>query len=423
MFKMSHLLVVLIACTAILSVSFILATGSETEKGNTDMEMEESGSINTFSWDVFDKLNDDKVFYSSYGLYTALAMLLNGAEPGSDTEKELLNVLHARDGLTVNSDLKCLQDLLISDDGFRFASSDLILVDETYASGKGVNKDFSKTIEDVFGGSVKTVDIRNNTAAVKELIKKWVNDNTDGFIPDYDSIMDSSTLTDILNVVYFKGDWVYKFEDSFTKSFRNSDGKESDVTMMLRQFGPGTIGYYEDSKYRGISIPYESEGKETVSMIIVIPVDKGTDIKDRWSGETAAYRESFMEKVRTGSLDSKRMEVLLPKLDIDLSYDLKELFSALGIDISMSDSAEFTKIIEGEYLKVTDGKHQAKLKVDEEGTEAAAVTEIIMKNTAVLDMNPIMEFHCDIPFVFTITENGYGVDLFTGYIGTLKSDA
>ncbi len=88
----------------------------------------------------------------------------------------------------------------------------------------------------------------------------------------------------------------------------------------------------------------------------------------------------------------------------------------------MSDAAEFTRIINGDCLKITDGKHQAKLKVDETGTEAAAITEIVIKNTSVLNIDPVIDFHCDIPFIFTISENQHGVDLFTGYIGNLKSN-
>ena len=420
--KTSHLLMVFGACAAIACAAFLMIPSGETEKEATGMEMSEPGTINTFSWDVFDQLDEDEIFYSPCGLYTALAMLLNGAEPQSVTEKELLDALHAKDSGTANSDLKNLLDSLTSDKKYRFSSSNLILVDKTYASGKKINASFSEIVEKMFGGSVQTADIHDDTDAVKELIRKWVSDSTYGFIPDYESILDSSTLTDVLNVVYFKGEWMYKFENTFTKEFRCSNGTGSEVTMMQKTFSSGAVGYYSDGKYRGISLPYESDGDDSVSMIIVLPADGGTDIKKRWSAETAEYREQFMEKVRTSSLDSMRLNVILPKLDVDTSYDLKELFTALGLNVAMSDAAEFSKIVDGDCLKITDGKHQAKLKVDEEGTEAAAVTEIVMKNTAVLNTDPIIDFHCDIPFVFTISEDKYGTDLFTGYIGSIKSN-
>lgn len=420
--KTSLLLMVLLACAAIASAALIMTNGSETDKEATYLDVSEPTTVNSFSWDVFDSLDGDEIFYSSYGLYTALAMLLNGAEPGSTTEKELLDILHKEDCRTVNSDIKKVLDSLTADTKYRFGSSNLILVDKTYVSGKGISSSFSEIMENMFKGSVRTADIRNDTDAVKEMIRGWVSDSTYGFIPDYASILDSSTLADVLNVVYFKGEWVFRFENTFDGKFRCSDGSASDVKMMQRTFSSGAISYYTDGKYRGVSLPYESDSGSSVSMIIILPADGGTDIKSRWSAETVEYREKFIENVRNGSLDSKRLNVIIPKLDVNTSYDLKELFTSLGLNISMSDAAEFTKIIDDDCLKITDGKHQAKLKVDETGTEAAAVTEVVMKNTSVLNIDPVINFHCDIPFIFTISEEENGIDLFTGYIGNLKSN-
>ena len=420
--KASHLLMVLLACAAIASAALIMTPDGEADKEVTSMETNEPMTVNSFSWDVFDSLKEDEIFYSPLGLYTALAMLLNGAEPGSMTERELLDALHKEGCKTVNSDIVKILDSLKADSKYRFSSSNLILVDKTYVSGRTINAPFSETIEKMFKGSVQTADIKDGTDNVKEMIREWVSNSTCGFIPDYRSILDSSTLTDVLNVVYFKGQWVFEFENKFTGKFRCSDGTRSDVSMMQRTFSSGAIGYHTDGKYRGIALPYESDGGDSVSMIFILPADGGTDIKSKWSSESAEYREQFIENVRTGSPDSMRLNVIIPKLDVDTSYDLKELFTSLGLSVSMSDAAEFTRIINGDCLKITDGKHQAKLKVDETGTEAAAITEIVIKNTSVLNIEPVIDFHCDIPFIFTISENQYGVDLFTGYIGNLKSN-
>lgn len=423
---MKWFLPVLASIVAVIAVAAIVINSGEGEEKNEqfDTPVQEPSGINRFSWDVFDTQGDTNIFYSPYGLYTALGMLLNGAEPDSLTEKELLRVLHARDKLSVNDGVSTINSLLTKDTKYKFSSSDMILVDKTYVANKTINEDFKKIIEEVYDGSVDKVDIANDAASVREMIKKWVDEKTNGFIPDYESILDNSTLVDILNVVYFKGGWEYPFDPQFTfeRSFTNSDGSVLSTDMMYKKFSAGSIGYYADDKYKGISLPYVSEGGVALSMVIVLPKDGSLDIKEKWSSETIEYRESFMEKVRNGNAGNSKIDVVLPKLEMELSYDLKEVFSALGMNISMSNVAEFTDIIDGEYLKVSDGKHQAKVKVDEKGTEAAAVTEIVLKNTAFIDTEPLVYFHCDIPFVFTITEEQYGTDLFAGYVSYFDSE-
>ena len=423
---MKWFLPVLASIVAVIAVAAVVINSGDSGENNEqfDTPVQEPSGINGFSWDVFDTQDDTNIFYSPYGLYTALGMLLNGAEPDSLTEKELLRVLHARDKLMVNDGVSVINSLLTKDTKYKFSSSDMILIDKTYVTNRTINENFKKIIEEVYDGSVDKVDIANNAAGVREMIKKWVDEKTNGFIPDYESILDNSTLVDILNVVYFKGGWEYPFDSQFTfkRSFTNSDGTVTSTDMMYKKFSAGSIGYYTDGKYKGISLPYVSEGGVALSMIIVLPTDGSLDIKEKWSSESTEYREAFMEKVRNGNAGKSKIDVVLPKLEMELSYDLKEVFSALGMNISMSNAAEFTDIIDGEYLKISDGKHQAKVKVDEKGTEAAAVTEIVLKNTAFIDTEPVVYFHCDIPYVFTITEGKYGTDLFAGYVSSLDSE-
>ena len=108
-------------------------------------------------------------------------------------------------------------------------------------------------------------------------------------------------------------------------------------------------------------------------------------------------------------------DISLPKLDLSESLDLKKILSELGL----SESATFSGMIDGVPLSVEGGKHQARMIVDEEGTEAAAVTEITMEKLSVIpgsDLS-IVEFRCDIPFLMAIVDEETGADLFVGYVG------
>ena len=220
--------------------------------------------------------------------------------------------------------------------------------------------------------------------------------------------------SDLHLVVYFKGDWEYKFdaENTDDDDFTDSSGNVSAVPMMCKKI-TGSLKYYADDKYRGIELPYKMDGEDIIlAMYIVIPLDGGNGCIDSWKKESPEYREGFIEKIR-GSDGYRDIRIHLPKFEMEKELDLQKILMKMGMTISFSGSAEYTKILDGTDLVVGGAKHQAKIKVDEEGTEAAAVTEIILEKAA-LPSNPFMEFYCNIPFVFTISEMTTGTNLFMG---------
>ncbi|MBR4226489.1 MAG: hypothetical protein IKR86_06945, partial [Candidatus Methanomethylophilaceae archaeon] len=242
----------------------------------------------------------------------------------------------------------------------------------------------------------------------REMIRAWVESATHGMIPDYESAADAGTAADILDVAYFKGVWEDKFDASRTMSeaFHDADGSVSEVRMMHKTLERG-VQYYSDGKYRGLSIPYTSGA----SMIVVLPADpKDLGVLDSWRSESAEYRTAFLKSVESASFDGK-VDLSLPKMEMSASYEMEDLFAALGLDMGM----EFSDVLDGRTLSVDGGKQQTKIKVDEEGTEAAAVTEITMKATAVLDPIQPVKFRCDVPFVFVLSDGGSA--MFVGYLG------
>ncbi|MBO4763611.1 MAG: hypothetical protein J5485_03190, partial [Candidatus Methanomethylophilaceae archaeon] len=224
----------------------------------------------------------------------------------------------------------------------------------------------------------------------------------------YESAADAGTAADILDVAYFKGVWNDPFDASRTTAgtFHDADGSLSEVRMMHKSLDGG-VHYYTDGKYRGLSIPYSCGA----SMVVILPADpKDLGVLDSWRSESAEYRTGFLKSVESASFDRK-VELSLPKMEMSASYDMEDLFAALGLDMGMA----FPEVLDGLVLSVDGGKQQTKIKVDEEGTEAAAVTEIVMKATAVLDPVKPVEFRCDVPFVFALCSDGNA--MFVGYLG------
>lgn len=242
-------------------------------KGSSSEETDVNNMVNEFAWDIFDISDEDNVVFSPYSIYVALGMLLNGAEPNSLTEKELTDLLGVKDSSEANKLINTINSLLpSSSEQFTLESSNLILVDKSVLkeSGTKINKDFEKLLDDYYHGTIDVADFVNDLATVKEMIRKWVADQTNDFIPNYQSVATDQTVTDILNVIYMKSDWENKFskDANSVEKFRCADGKMVDVTLMNGSFH---IKYYSDSKYRAVELPYWTYDSEGLAMYIVLP--------------------------------------------------------------------------------------------------------------------------------------------------------
>ena len=408
----------------VLIAGVVVAYIGQDNNSNQASEEEGDGNLNAFTWDLFDSLGDGNIVFSPYGLYTAFGMLANGAKDGSATQKEVLDALYSSSDMTLNAYIKELQKLPLTEtadggDGpkLTFESNNLILVDSAALEKDGVkiNAYFRSIIEGYYNGAISEADFHKNLDAAKEYIKSWVNETTHGMIPDYESEATPATITDILNVVYFKADWRYLFDpaNTYKTDFNCSDGSKGTVEMMHRSFS-NSIRYYENDRYMGLEIPYASG--DNYAMYIVLPKDHGVTMLDMWKNESVEYREAFMENIRNAPFANKVI-LSLPSMDMDVRYDIEDILTALGVTVSFSDDAQYTEMVDGMCLRIDGGCHQVRFIVDEEGTEAAAVTEIVTKNTTSMpDKDPIV-FNCNIPFIFTVSEMSSGTNIFAGYYG------
>ncbi|MBR4504592.1 MAG: hypothetical protein IKP20_06455 [Candidatus Methanomethylophilaceae archaeon] len=380
----------------------------------SDMDVKDgavpSGSVNALGWDCFDAADGGNILLSPYGIYFALGMLANGSESGSEAEKEMLGILHS-DGI---DSLNAYLDSLLAANGEEFVSCGMVMVDRSAVAGTSVSEDFAKAVVRYCGGAVSEADFSGDLDAVKALIKEWVSEKTCGLIPDYESIATEDTVCDLLNVVHFKGSWNVPFDSDLTyDEYFHGDGGSVSLVPMMHGTLKG-VRYHEDSRFRGIQLEYDSELREGLCMRIILPKDpSSTEVLKEWKSESWENREAFMGKLGSPALVDA--DISLPKLDLSESLDLKKILSELGL----SESATFSGMIDGVPLSVEGGKHQARMIVDEEGTEAAAVTEITMEKLSVIpgsDLS-IVEFRCDIPFLMAIVDEETGADLFVGYVG------
>ncbi|MBR2214252.1 MAG: hypothetical protein IJ849_00680 [Selenomonadaceae bacterium] len=383
-------------------------------------------SVSHFNWSYYDILPKDKnLFYSPYSIDTALSLLANGA--AGQTKQELCQALGVNALNALNEDQLAFQRHLQKDYGedITLATANMLLVNKDQAR-KGIGRDFKKTAQKYYGAETRVADFARRLDKEKENIQKWVDKNTNHFMPDYRSIATKNTVADLLNVIYFQGVWEMPFQEEWTKSdfFTCVSGQKSRVDMMRRTF-EREVAYYADDKYQGVVLPYgfkrpkKNAVPSLAAMYLILPKqEKNLTLGTDWSKEPLNYRQEFLQNMRKAPKYRGEVDVMLPKLNLDLDNAIADNLKAMGIEQAFERSAQFPHIIPQEKIAIDNVEHRAKLKIDEQGTEAAAITEISMVGTtaAPTEAAPYIPFFCNRPFLLVICDAATEVELFTGLI-------
>ena len=383
--------------------------GKAPEKPASDLPLSET--VNTFNWEFYD-LQDtgSNVFFSPMSLESALAMVLSGAK--NDTFDELAGVLHIANPDTFMDGYSRLSGGYDTD-GAKLTIANSLWIDESFEKEHGIEPSFISKLEEKMDAEVIPEDFKNDPQKASLDISEWVSDKTENLIPDYQSVSDSNTVLDIINAIYFYGEWKYKFDanDTFDMDFRTSGGNRTvDMMNMHDEY----YRYLDEKGFKGIELPYA--GDAAVMDIIMSEDDSDLSSPDAFKSLSAEEREEFLSKL--SSADETKISALrLPKFTMDLSAEgLKEKLQKMGIRSAFDpEKADLSGICE--KLFISDIAHRAKIEVDEEGSRAAAVTEVTMRVTgAMIDDEERIEFVCDRPFVFVIRDASSGTILFTGAV-------
>ena len=239
-------------------IIFVVTTSTACSAGSRVVSKNFSKSVNNFSWNYFKTLDKNKnIFYSPYSISAALSMVANGAT--GKTQKEILAALGTKSVDSLNDDFKNFRKFAEKNytNSTILKSADLILINQNFTSN-GVNSKFEKIVKDAYQSEVKAADFSGNLNAEKSKIRNWVSKNTNNFIYGYQAEIDSETIVDILDVIYFKSKWANPFNESKTwkSDFTNKDGAKSKVKMMSKTFEDSMV-YYSDEKYMSIVLPYQ----------------------------------------------------------------------------------------------------------------------------------------------------------------------
>ena len=362
-----------------------------------------ASSSETFGLKLFRVINDyegDKnIFISPLSISMALGMTLNGANGATyDSMKAVLEL----NGLTqteINEAYKDLINLLTNADPkvvFNIANS------IWYRNTLSFQQDFINTDKTYFNAEVSGLDFKNPGSV--DIINNWVDQNTNGKIKEIIDQIPADAIMYLINAIYFKGDWKYQFNKDYTKDdfFTKQDGSKIPCKMMEQE---NEYNYLSNDIFQAVDLPY---GDSSFSMIIFLPQK---DINDLLNQFTEANWTTWIN-----SFNVKKGDIWLPKFELNYDINLNKVLIAMGMRIAFSASADFTKIYSPGNIFISNVKHKSYVKVDEEGTEAAAVTSIEISLTSAIGGPDKFYMRMDKPFIFVIKDNQTNSLLFMGKI-------
>jgi serpin B len=365
-----------------------------------------SGSTN-FGFKLYGEVTKQgagkNIFISPSSVGICLAMAYNGAE--GETKQAMARALEAQ-GMSVdelNRAYSALKAALESPD----PKVQLQIANSLWArKGIRLNPEFLNRNKQFYDAQVTELDFDSPEAATT--INKWVSDKTKGKINEIIDSIDRETILFLINAIYFKGKWSREFAKEATRedAFNLESGSQKRLPMMSQS---GSYRYYEGKNFQAVSLPY---GSGRVSMYIFLP-QKGTSLSEFQKGLTAANWEAWMKEFRESEGD-----VVLPRFKVEYEVTLNDALKALGMEPAFDASrANFSGMAQaGQNVYISKVKHKTFVEVNEEGTEAAAVTSTEMRATSAMRPRDRFRMVVDHPFFCAIRDNTTGTVLFMGAI-------
>ena len=372
---------------------------------------------NEFTLKLYAKLAGAKgnVFFSPSSIHTALAMTYAGAK--GRTAEQMAETLALPRGdqaaWTQHRLHKAYRGLLAQLRPGKAKGCQLHVANALWGQkGYPWLKTFLSLTADNYGAGLREVDFKTAAEQARLTINKWVEDQTNEKIRELigPGILKPLTRLVLTNAIYFKGDWASRFEPKATRDapFKLSAGKTVKVPMMYQK---GEFGYFADRKALVLGMPYK--GGE-LSMLVLLPAK---------FGKLAEFEKSLTAARIAGwskSLRKQEVRVYLPKFRLTSSFRLDKALTDLGMRDAFTYKADFSGMNGRKDLFISAVLHKAFVDVNEEGTEAAGATAVVMEKK---NGGRRLVFRADRPFLFLIRHNATGAILFMGRVADPRGDA
>jgi serpin B len=363
---------------------------------------------NSFGFDFFRKVmevsgDDNNLMISPLSVSMAFGMTRNGA---AGSTLEAMNSTLGLSGMTDQEANESFKYILETFGGLDPKVNVSIANSIWYKDTFTVEQDFIETDKTYFNAEVNALNF-SDPASV-ETINGWVSDNTNNLIPKIiDNIPDDMVMY-LINAIYFKGQWKYKFDENNTtdKTFQLSDGSSVIASSMLQHTN---LKYYNGEGFEAVELPYN---QGNYNMVIFLP-DQGSTV-------TSVIEKLTLDNWNNWYRQFATMDIQLQMPKFKFAYEEKEMkaiLSDMGMAVAFNpDLADFTRINSLGGLYISEVRHKTFIETNEAGTEAAAVTSIGIGVTSVGEDPLPYEFIVNRPFVFFIHEKSTGSILFFGTV-------
>ena len=366
-----------------------------------DKLCELTAANNDFGFNLLRELHanqrDENIFISPLSISTALSMTLNGAD--GQTEADMRNTLEYDDLNIQQINLvyrQMLNALPALDNEVQLNIANSIW----YKLGYHVRPEFLEANTENYNSEVIELDFTSPSAV--ETINSWVESKTQGLIDQIITEIPGNVIMYLINAIYFKGSWKTEFdtENTFSGPFTLMDNSQTEVDYMKHP--EISLPYFEDDKVQVVDLAY---GDSIYSMTLFLPKEGySLDglIEDLDNGNWLSW---------INALEDENIILSMPKFKMEYEKKLNRELSDLGMAIAFTDAADFSNINGTGGLRISEVRHKSFIEVDEKGTEAAAVTVVVIVETSV----PLLpEMNLNRPFLYVIRENQTNSVLFVG---------
>lgn len=354
----------------------------------------------SFQVSIFNELNKSKrgqnLIISPLSIFQILSLTANGAK--GQTQKEMIQALKGTDL-----------------DKLNYVNYEILEIFQKFKTVEIANavmsrftplKEFNEVAEKYCAPLEQLVSVQQ--------VNNWCSEKTHGKITKILDQLDASVQMILLNAVYFKGEWSNQFKESLTKKkiFYNlgTEIKEVDTMNKIDHFS-----YYEDTKIQAIQLPYTQDG---MSALIILPRENA-DI-NRYIASLNSNENSLSDLI--SNLKYSKVNLELPKFKLEFFSSLKETLKDMGMTTAFTNDADLTGLKEERNLKIDDVLHKTFLKVNENGTEAAAVTAVVIKYTSARPVQEkIYQMKVNRPFLFMLRSNKLPADYDMLFMSKIES--
>ncbi len=379
---------------------------------------------NKFAFDLYHELSkkeDGNIFFSPYSISAAFAMVYEGAM--GKTAKEIQDVFYFPEKNVLRANFARIYNKINEyNKDYTMRTGNALWVQQNYP----ILEDYLDRVEKYYGGKAANLDFMREAEKSRQTINSFIEEQTNEKIKNLLPPGSVNTLTRLIitNAVYFKGDWKWEFDpkDTEERDFHVDSEHVVKVPMMYMKPDKAKFRYANLEKLQILELPYKGD---RISMLILLPKQGQTynpttgeviecnytikDIEDELTIDNLKKWESEMEETKLGY-------IYLPKFELKERYtdNLKGILIDLGMPSAFKpQAADFSGITGKKDLFISFVTHQAYVKVDEKGTEAAAATAVGVAITAVEHK---IIFKADHPFIFIIQDKETGNILFLGRI-------